>query len=329
MTSKLQQQEKLRGDGPATPPALEHISWDELDKRRYFVLGPTMFLAVRAAVYPSNLVKTRLQVQSKANPLYAGTFDAFRKIARQEGMKGLYKGFGASTANVLTGNVYISVYEMARKQFLTHTQFGEKAANFAGGACASLISQTIVVPLDIVSQRMMIDGQGVDVRKTRERARGFLSVTKHIYRMEGLRGFYRGYLPSIATYAPSSAIWWGSYGLLVPVFYSKLSKWDIDPFWNQVVSQALSGGSAGFITAVSTNPMDIVRTKAQVYTQYGAIDTFKYIIQRDGARGLMTGVSARVLANVPSGVLVISSYEFVKRMSRKSPEELAAAANLH
>lgn len=37
----------------------------------------------------------------------------------------------------------------------------------------------------------------------------------------------------------------------------------------------------------------------------------------------------RVLANVPSGVLVISSYEFVKRMSRKSPEELAAAASLH
>lgn len=96
-----------------------------------------------------------------------------------------------------------------------------------------MISQTIVVPLDIVSQRMMIDGQGVDVRKTRERARGFLSVTKKIYRAEGIRGFYRGYLPSIATYAPSSAIWWGSYGLLVPVYYSRMASWDMDPFWKQ------------------------------------------------------------------------------------------------
>lgn len=104
------------------PAGLEHIAWDELDKRRYFVLGPTMFLAVRAAVYPSNLVKTRLQVQSRAQPLYTGTFDAFRKIARQEGFKGFYKGFGASTANVLTGNVYISVYELARKLFLDRTQ---------------------------------------------------------------------------------------------------------------------------------------------------------------------------------------------------------------
>ena len=94
---------------------IEQIAWDDLDKRKYYILGPTVFLAVRAAVYPSNLVKTRLQVQSRSNPLYAGTFDAFRKIARQEGFAGFYKGFGASTANVLTGNVYVSIYELARK----------------------------------------------------------------------------------------------------------------------------------------------------------------------------------------------------------------------
>ncbi|GLD96785.1 hypothetical protein PINS_up005468 [Pythium insidiosum] len=304
----------------ATGP--EQISWDELDKTRYYIFGPTVFLAVRAAVYPSNLVKTRLQVQSKANPLYAGTFDAFRKIFRQEGPRGLYKGFGASTANVLTGNLYISIYELARKLFMDHAQIGEKTANFIGGACASLVSQTVVVPLDIVSQRMMISDQGVDRRHSRERARGFVQVTRHVYRTEGLRGFYRGYLPSIATYAPSSAIWWGSYGLLVPCYFDLLSSSQIDPFWKQVTAQALSGGTSGIVTAVITNPMDIVRTKTQVYTQYGAIDTAKYILKRDGWRGLLTGVNARMLAMGPSGVLIISSYEFVKRISRKTPEEL-------
>ncbi|TMW67119.1 hypothetical protein Poli38472_012235 [Pythium oligandrum] len=303
-------------DAPPTGPA--HIAWDELDKTKYFIFGPSAFLAVRAIVYPSNLVKTRLQVQSRANPMYAGTFDAFSKILRHEGPRGLYKGFGASTANVLTGNVYISVYELARKLFLENTQFGEKAANFVGGGCASLISQTIVVPLDIVSQRMMVSDQGVSRRKTR----GFLAVTKDVYRTEGVRGFYRGYLPSIATYAPSSALWWGSYGLLVPTYFNLMSSWDLDPFWKQVLAQALSGGSSGILTAVVTNPMDIVRTKTQIYTQYDAIDTLKYILQRDGWRGLMTGVNARLLSMGPSGVLVVSSYELVKRLSRKSPEDL-------
>ncbi|GMF27983.1 unnamed protein product [Phytophthora lilii] len=275
--------------------ALEDISWDEIDKLKYYVVGPTMFLAVRAAVYPSNLVKTRLQVQSKHKPLYSGTANAFATIFRQEGARGLYKGFGASTANVLTGNLYISVYEKSRKVFKDHTTVGDKGANFAGGAFASLVSQTVVVPLDIVSQRMMLSGQGQDVRKTRERAKGFLSVTKQVFRAEGFRGFYRGYVPSIATYAPSSSIWWGSYGLLVPVYYKLMKNWPTDPFWKQgaccddcggdgsntltvvvvlaVVAQGLSGASAGIITGVLTNPMDIVRTKAQVYTQYGAMDT--------------------------------------------------------
>ncbi|GAB9463544.1 hypothetical protein Gpo141_00000999 [Globisporangium polare] len=317
MATKQSQQNQQ--SGPLAP-----ISWDELDKRKYFVLMPTMFLGVRAAVYPSTLVKTRLQVQSKTSPLYSGVFDAFRKIARQEGVRGLYKGFGANTAVLFTSNIYVSVYELARKQVLTHTQFSEKAANFAGGACASLASQTLVVPLDIVSQRMMLAGQG---GTTRNGTQGLLAVAKGVYRAEGLRGFYRGYLPSIATYAPSSAIMWGSYGFLVPVYSSQLASWGAtDPFWTQVISQALSGGSAGFITAVSTNPMDIVRTRAQVYTQYGVVDTFKYILKRDGARGLMTGVSARVLTSAPFGLLAFSSYEFVKKMSRRSPEELTVAA---
>ncbi|RLN87580.1 hypothetical protein BBJ28_00005886 [Nothophytophthora sp. Chile5] len=313
---------------------LEDISWDEIDKLKYYIVGPTMFLAVRAAVYPSNLVKTRLQVQSRAKPLYSGTFNAFSTILRQEGARGLYKGFGASTANVITGNLYISVYEKSRKAFKDHSstrlidvpsvtnQVGEKGANFAGGAFASLISQTVVVPLDIVSQRMMLNGQGQDVRKTRERAKGFVAVTKQVFRAEGIRGFYRGYFPSIATYAPSSSIWWGSYGLLVPMYYNLMKSWQTDPFWKQgtlenMVAQGLSGASAGIITGIITNPMDIVRTKAQVYTQYGAMDTLKYILKRDGPRGLMTGLSARLLAMGPSGILMVTSYEFVKRVCRK------------
>ncbi|TDH71514.1 hypothetical protein CCR75_007505 [Bremia lactucae] len=300
---------------------LEDISWDEIDKLKYYIVGPTIFLGVRAAVYPSNLVKTRLQVQSKHKPLYSGTANAFATIFRQEGARGLYKGFGASTVNVLTGNVYISIYEKSRKVFRDHTTVGEKGANFVGGAIASLISQTIVVPLDIVSQRMMLSGQG----KTRERSNGLLSVTKHVYRTDGLRGFYRGYIPSIATYAPSSSIWWGSYGLLVPVYYDLMQTWPRDPFWKQVVAQGFSGASAGVITGILTNPMDIIRTRAQVFTQYGAVDTFKYILDTEGPLGFMKGLSARLLAMGPSGVLVVTSYEFVKRVSRKpqSPDSIS------
>lgn len=60
----------------------------------------------------------------------------------------------------------------------------------------------------------------------------------------------------------------------------------------KVIAQALSGGSAGLIAAVLTNPMDIVRTKTQIYTQFGAMDTLRNILKRDGIWGLMTGLNA-------------------------------------
>ena len=129
-------------DGVATASddnyALEDISWDEIDKLKYYIVGPSMYLAVRAAVYPSNLVKTRLQVQSKHRPLYSGTFNAFATIFRQEGARGLYKGFGASTANVLTGNFYISVYEKSREVCKRYTTVSDSADSCSGELWLSL-----------------------------------------------------------------------------------------------------------------------------------------------------------------------------------------------
>jgi solute carrier family 25 protein 44 len=112
------------GDGAGqrdTPPGLQkRIAWDDLDKRKFYVIGPSVFVFVRAAVYPSQLVKTRLQIQNSKNPLYRGTFDAFRKIIRQEGFLGLYKGFGASLLNIFIGNIYISIYELNHKFAMAH-----------------------------------------------------------------------------------------------------------------------------------------------------------------------------------------------------------------
>ena len=59
--------------------APRQIVWDDLDKRKYYFWGCTVFLGIRTCVYPTNLVKTRLQVQ-KGTAVYRGSFDAFVKV---------------------------------------------------------------------------------------------------------------------------------------------------------------------------------------------------------------------------------------------------------
>ena len=94
-----------------------------------------------------------------------------------------------------------------------------------------MVGQTFVVPIDVVSQHiMMITDNQKDSGNTAGRPRPSfrtpleipqeslnspfgrsVAVVKAIYRKDGVRGFYKGYLASLAVYAPNSAMWWFFY----------------------------------------------------------------------------------------------------------------------
>lgn len=67
------------------------------------------------AVYPTDVVKSVIQVDDYKNPRYSGTVDAFRKIFASEGIRGLYKGFGPAMARSVPANAAcFLVYEVVR-----------------------------------------------------------------------------------------------------------------------------------------------------------------------------------------------------------------------
>ncbi|XP_068635035.1 mitochondrial carnitine/acylcarnitine carrier-like protein [Aristolochia californica] len=68
-----------------------------------------------AAVYPTDVVKSVIQVDNYKNPKFSGSLDAFRKILASEGVKGLYKGFGPAMARSVPANAACFLaYEMTR-----------------------------------------------------------------------------------------------------------------------------------------------------------------------------------------------------------------------
>lgn len=127
-----------------------------------------------------------------------------------------------------------------------------------------------------------------------------------------------GFGASLSVYAPSSAIWWGSYNY----FRENLARRN---FFNDKVSfrvlEAFSGASAGIVATVLTNPMDVARTRLQVEgrAQDGSTlrSTLVDVWTKEGPGSLMKGVSARIMATIPASVLIISVYELVKRLSVK------------
>ncbi|KAE9613310.1 putative mitochondrial carrier domain-containing protein [Lupinus albus] len=66
-------------------------------------------------VYPTDVVKSVIQVDDYKSPKFSGSIDALRKIRATEGFKGLYKGFGPAMARSVPANAACFLaYEMTR-----------------------------------------------------------------------------------------------------------------------------------------------------------------------------------------------------------------------
>ena len=71
--------------------------------------------ALWLTVYPTDVVKSVIQVDDYKKPRYSGSIDALKKIVASEGVKGLYKGFGPAMARSVPANAATFVaYEITR-----------------------------------------------------------------------------------------------------------------------------------------------------------------------------------------------------------------------
>lgn len=198
---------------------IQIIEWEHLDKKKFYVFGVAMTMMIRVSVYPFTLIRTRLQVQ-KGKSLYHGTFDAFVKILRADGVTGLYRGFLVNTFTLISGQCYVTTYELTRKFVADYSQSNTVKSLVAGGS-ASLVAQSITVPIDVVSQHLMMQRKGEKMGRFQVRGnlegQGLIAfgqtkdIIRQILQADGLRGFYRGYVASLLTYIPNSAVWWPFY----------------------------------------------------------------------------------------------------------------------
>lgn len=58
---------------------------------------------------------------------------------------------------------------------------------------------------------MGINPLGLILEPGKTRTQISADIIRLIYRRDGYRGFYRGYVASLCAYVPNSALWWGLY----------------------------------------------------------------------------------------------------------------------
>jgi solute carrier family 25, member 44 len=252
---------------------------------------------------------------------------------------GYYKGFLTVAVGIVPAQgAYITGYELV-KSLVEKSPFGNTAlANFLGGAAASLASATVGVPLDVISSRLMLQSPSGEL--TQRHYKGGMNALTSIFANEGIRGLYRGYGASLITYAPTSAVWWLTYGLIRPLFYPFTNK---DPIFENIAAGfcgAFSGATAAFVT----NPLDVAKTRLQTQRQPTEVPSdapvqqgvpttpklprnifsmLRYIGANESIFALWKrGLMARMVSMAINGSILILTYENVKKFSLK-PGSLA------
>ncbi|BFG26496.1 hypothetical protein CerSpe_127700 [Prunus speciosa] len=304
------------------------INWDKLDKTKFYVVGAGLFTGVTVALYPVSVVKTRLQVASK-DALERDTFSVVRGILKADGIPGLYRGFGTVITGAIPARIiFLTALETTKvaafkmvEPFKLSEPTEAALANGLAGMTASLFSQAVFVPIDVISQRLMVQGYSGHAKYS-----GGMDVARKVIKSDGIRGLYRGFGLSVMTYSPSSAVWWASYGSSQRLIWSSFlghgsgSHEAVPGVGKIVLVQAAGGIVAGATASCITTPLDTIKTRLQVMgheKRPTAREVVKGLIRDDGWKGFYRGLGPRFFSMSAWGTSMILAYEYLKRLCAK------------
>ncbi|KAJ3217734.1 hypothetical protein HK099_005362 [Clydaea vesicula] len=148
---------------------------------------------------PIEQVKARLQTQyHRKQNLYSGPIDCCKKLVRNNGIFGLYKGFQAC----FVFSTFLWVFWGSYAFYANYFQEKIKSAQVRTFLCGGLAATTfwaVSFPFDLVKNRIMTQPD-LKVLKYPNIYQCF----KSIYLTEGIKSFYRGFIPCMARSFPTN-----------------------------------------------------------------------------------------------------------------------------
>lgn len=309
-------------NSPPTSPAAQvpaNLTWAQTiihqakESGAQFGLGAIAGGIGATAVYPIDLVKTRMQNQriaiGQTTRLYNNSWDCFRKVFRNEGFFGLYKGLGPQLVGVAPEKaIKLTVNDLLRKLFSTNNS-GEihlPMEILAGGGAGA--SQVIFTnPLEIVKIRLQTQGELAKANPTASK----ISAIAHVREL-GFTGLYKGAGACLLRDIPFSAMYFPLYAKMKEVLKEE------DGSIN-ATSLLVAGAVAGIPAAGLATPADVIKTRLQVKarageaTYNGIRDCFWKVLEAEGGRAFWKGTVARICRSSPQFGVTLLSYELLQR----------------
>ncbi|ODV80851.1 mitochondrial carrier [Suhomyces tanzawaensis NRRL Y-17324] len=257
---------------------------------------------------PFDTVKVRLQ--SAPEGTYNGAVDVIKKLLKDEGPKGFYKG----TLTPLIGvgacvSVQFSVNEYMKRYYddklngapLSLTQF------FTCGAIAGFANGFLASPIEHIRIRLQTQTGSV------KQFHGPIDCGKKLVAANGL---YKGLLPTLVRESVGLGIYFATYEALIAreLKGTTLARNDI-PGWKLCAF----GGLSGYTLWIGIYPIDVIKSKLQTDslkspTYKGSLSVFRDVWAKKGIKSFYRGFIPTILRAAPANGATFAVFELTMRL---------------
>ncbi|KAL2479401.1 Mitochondrial substrate carrier family protein [Abeliophyllum distichum] len=294
-------------------PAVSSPTHDGLEFWQFMIAGSIAGSVEHMAMFPVDTLKTRMQAITSSYKTPAITLrQSLGSILKLEGLGGLYRGIAAMGLGAGPAHaVYFSVYETCKK-FLSAGNPNNSMAHAASGVFATVASDAVLTPMDVVKQRLQLKGSPY---------KGVADCVKRVVVEEGIGAFYASYRTTVVMNAPFTAVHFATYEA------AKKGLMEVSPESGgngddneTLLVHATAGAAAGALAAAITTPLDVVKTQLQCqgvcgcdrFSSSSIGDVIQTILKKDGYGGLIRGWIPRMLFHAPAAAICWSTYESAK-----------------
>ncbi|EOA14472.1 hypothetical protein CARUB_v10027681mg [Capsella rubella] len=239
------------------------------------------------ALLPLDTIKTKLQTKG-ASQVYSNAFDAIVKTFQAKGVLGFYSGVSAViVGSTFSSAVYFGTCEFGKSLLSKFPDFPTVLIPPTAGAMGNIISSAIMVPKELITQRMQAGASG----------RSYQVLLK-ILEKDGILGLYAGYSATLLRNLPAGVLSYSSFEYLKAAVLEKTQQSQLEP-----LQSVCCGALAGAISASITTPLDVVKTRlmTQIHVETvnemysGVAGTVSQILKEEGWVGFTRGMGPRVL----------------------------------
>ncbi|KAK9481196.1 mitochondrial carrier domain-containing protein [Lipomyces japonicus] len=179
----------------------------DLSYGQFYLAGSIAGIANTLLATPIEHVRIRLQTQTSTTPpQFKGPVDVIKQLTKHNGIAGVFRGFTPTLIREAHGlGIYFLAYEYlvkrdAKANSITRTEIpGWRLCIYGGGAGYAMWLTSY--PIDVVKSRMQTDA----IDRAGRTFANTIDCTKQTFRSFGIKGFFRGFVPTMLRAAPVNA----------------------------------------------------------------------------------------------------------------------------